>query len=144
MAPVTPWNCEAQRGMLGGYSNLEQATDALNDNHAHVVTLLEAAAAAANASGGSFSVAWQQGCDVSMWDDSGFAAAVAAATAADVTIFVGGDSAEAVGYDSSVSCGEGADRPSLDLPGVQLGLLAALIATGKPVVVVLVNNVFEP
>ena len=38
---------------------------------------------------------------------------------------------ESVGYDTSVSCGEGADRPSLDLPGVQLDLLAALIGTGK-------------
>ena len=36
-----------------------------------------------------------------------------------------------------MSCGEGADRPSLDLPGVQLDLLAAVIATGKPTIVVL-------
>lgn len=34
-----PWNCDAQRAMLGGYSNLEQTTDAFLDNHAHVVTV---------------------------------------------------------------------------------------------------------
>jgi uncharacterized membrane protein len=30
------------RGMLGGYSNLERSEDAAADNHAHVVTVLEA------------------------------------------------------------------------------------------------------
>ena len=51
-----------------------------------------------------------------------------------------GDGGEAVGYNSAVSCGEGADRPSLDIPGVQLALLAACVATGTPVVVVLVHG----
>ena len=48
------------RGYLGGYSNLERTTDAYLDNNAHVVTLLEAAQAAANASGGAFSVSYAQ------------------------------------------------------------------------------------
>ena len=43
-------------------------------------------------------------------------------------------------YDGSASCGEGADRPSLDLPGVQLDLLEAVLATGTPTVVVLVHG----
>ena len=139
-APQNPWTCRAQRGYLGGYSNLERTTDALLDNSAHVVTLLEAAMAAANASGGALNVSFAQGVDQQDFDVSGIPAAVAVASAADVVIAVLGDGGEAVGYDSSVSCGEGADRPSIDLPGVQLELLSALVGTGVPVVVVVVHG----
>lgn len=107
------------RGYLGGYSNLERASDAALDNNAHVVTLLEAAQAAANASGGAFAVSYAQGVDQQALDESGIPAAAALANASDLVIAVLGDGGESVGYDSSVSCGEGADRPSLDLPGVQ-------------------------
>ena len=50
----------------------------------------------------------------------------------DVTIVAVGESPE--------MSGEAASRASLDLPGRQLELVKALIATGKPVVVVLVNG----
>ena len=133
----TPWTCDAMRSYLGGYSNLERSTDAVLDNHAHVVTVLEAAMNAANASGGAFNVSWAAGVDSRNFDTSGIAAAAALAAAADVAIVVLGDGGESIGYDGSVSCGEGADRPSLDLPGVQLDLLAAVIATGTPTVLVL-------
>jgi beta-xylosidase len=135
--PPTPWTCEAMRSYLGGYSNLERDTDAALDNHAHVVTVLEAALNAANASGGAFGVSWAAGVDSRSFDTSGIAPAAALAAAADVAIVVLGDGGESVGYDSSVSCGEGADRPSLDVPGVQLDLLEAVIATGTPTIVVL-------
>jgi beta-xylosidase len=135
--PPTPWTCEAMRSYLGGYSNLERATDAALDNHAHVVTVLEAALAAANASGGALNVTWAAGVDARGPDTSGIAPAAALAAAADVAVVVLGDGGESVGYDSSVSCGEGADRPSLDVPGVQLDLLEAVLATGTPTVVVL-------
>lgn len=59
-------------------------------------------------------------------------AAVAAAAAADVAIVAVGD--------SMASCGEWADRDSLDLPGGQLALLEALANTSTPLVVVLVNG----
>jgi beta-glucosidase len=139
-AGANPWTCLAMRGQLGGYSNLEQTSDALLDNAAHVVTVLEAAVAAANASSGSFSVSFAQGVHQSGFDDSGIASAASLANASDVVIAVLGDGGESVGYDSSVSCGEGADRPSLDLPGVQLDLLEALLDTGKPVVVVVMHG----
>jgi len=126
--------------MLGGYSNLEQQADASGDNHAHVVTVLEAAQAAAAASGGAFAVTWAQGAAQRGYDASGIAGAAALAGAADAVVLVLGDGGEAVGYDASVSCGEGADRPSLDLPGVQLALLAAVLAAGRPTVVVLVHG----
>jgi beta-glucosidase len=38
------------------------------------------------------------------------------------------------------TCGEGTDRISLDLPGVQMQLLAALAGTGKPIILVLVHG----
>jgi len=136
--PPTPWTCNAMRGMLGGYSNLERGEDALADNHAHVVTVLEAVAAAGAA--GGFNVSFEPGVAQAGFDASGIPAAAAAAGAADVAILVLGDGGEAVGYDSSVSCGEGADRPSLDLPGAQLALLAAVLDTGTPTIVVVVHG----
>jgi len=59
-------------------------------------------------------------------------AAVAQAMSADVVVAVLGDSRN--------TCGEMVDRSDLDLPGGQLPLLKALVATGKPVVVLLING----
>jgi beta-glucosidase len=58
--------------------------------------------------------------------------AVAAAEKSDLTVVVLGDSMKTVG--------ESASRTSLDLPGHQLELVQALHATGKPVIVVLING----
>jgi beta-glucosidase len=65
-------------------------------------------------------------------DTSGFAEALAAARAADVVVAVLGER-----WDMS---GEAASRSSLDLPGAQQALLEALVETGKPVVLVLMNG----
>jgi beta-glucosidase len=65
-------------------------------------------------------------------DTSGFAAALAAARAADVVVAVLGER-----WDMS---GEAASRSSLELPGAQQVLLEALLETGKPVVLVLMNG----
>jgi len=59
--------------------------------------------------------------------------AVAAAMASDVAIVCVGDLA---GHSQTGTVGEGSDTDSLALPGVQQQLLDAVIATGKPVVVV--------
>ena len=106
---ANPWNCLAQRAMLGGYSNLEQSTDAFLDNHAHVVTVLEAAQQAANASQGKLKVTYSPGVAVSSVDTSGIAKAAETASSADLAIVVVGDTAEGVGckYTSNppVACG---------------------------------------
>jgi beta-glucosidase len=60
------------------------------------------------------------------------ATAVEAARKSDVAVVVLGD--------SSTTVGETASRTSLDLPGRQLDLVQAVHATGKPVVVVLLNG----
>ncbi|MET1038685.1 MAG: glycoside hydrolase family 3 C-terminal domain-containing protein, partial [Aeromicrobium sp.] len=64
--------------------------------------------------------------------DSGFAAAVAAANAADQVVLAVGETRE--------MSGEAATRSTLDLPGKQQELIDAVKATGKPFVVVLFNG----
>ncbi|WP_082539939.1 beta-glucosidase BglX [Caulobacter sp. Root342] len=65
-------------------------------------------------------------------DTAGIAQAVAAARNADVAILVLGEKREMIG--------ENASRASLDLPGKQQDLLEAVVATGKPVVLVLMSG----
>jgi beta-xylosidase len=74
------------------------------------------------------------GCDVDGTDTSGFAEAVELARHADVCVAVLGDRAGLFGEGTS---GEGCDVADLRLPGVQADLLDALLATGTPVVLVL-------
>ena len=97
--------------------------------------------------GDSVDVVYEKGCEVvdEHWPDSeivpyplteketaDMAAAVAAAKEADVVIAVVGEDEYRVG--------ESRSRTSLDLPGRQRQLLQRLVATGKPVVLVLVNG----
>ncbi|MEY4108022.1 MAG: hypothetical protein RL181_2364 [Bacteroidota bacterium] len=73
-----------------------------------------------------------EACTIEGSDKSGFKTALAHAKAADAIIV-------AVGESAGMS-GEAASRAELDLPGVQEDLVKALVATGKPVVVVLMNG----
>ena len=81
-----------------------------------------------------YTVSYAQGCPVLGGDDAGLAAAAAAASAADVCVAVLGDLAGLFGRGTS---GEGCDAADLRLPGRQEELLEALLATGTPVVLVL-------
>jgi beta-xylosidase len=82
-------------------------------------------------------VVHEQGCQVRGTDRSGFAAAIAAARDADLCVAVVGDLAGLFGHGSS---GEGCDAEDLRLPGVQADLVAELLETGTPVVVVVVSG----
>ena len=75
-------------------------------------------------------------------DASPFDAAVAAARAADVVVYVGGLTAEVEGEEMRVSYPgfAGGDRTDIELPAVQKKLLEALKATGKPVVFVVTTG----
>jgi beta-glucosidase len=68
--------------------------------------------------------------------------AVKLARESDVVVFVGGISPELEGEEMNVTTEgfRGGDRTSLDLPRVQEALLKALVATGKPVVLVLTSG----
>ncbi len=80
-----------------------------------------------------FDVRYAQGCPLLEEDESGFAEAVEAAQNSDVAVLALGGNCGWI----NVTGGEGKDRSSLDLPGVQQKLLEAVAAAGKPVVVVL-------
>ena len=88
-------------------------------------------------------VRYAEGCKImrakgQLCDDrSGIPAAVAAARDADVAIVVVGDKA---GHFRTGTVGEGTDASDLTLPGVQAELVEAVLATGTPTVVVLVNG----
>jgi beta-glucosidase len=74
------------------------------------------------------------GCSITEDDTSGIAAAVAAAADCDVCVLAIGDRAGLFGRGTS---GEGCDAVDLRLPGVQPDLVRAVLATGTPVVLVL-------
>ncbi|MEU4652993.1 glycoside hydrolase family 3 N-terminal domain-containing protein [Streptomyces sp. NPDC023723] len=82
-------------------------------------------------------VTFAEGCDTADPDPSGFAEAVARTAEADVCVAVLGDRAGLFGRGTS---GEGCDASDLRLPGVQGALLDALVATGVPVVLVLLTG----
>ncbi|MCX4798956.1 glycoside hydrolase family 3 C-terminal domain-containing protein [Streptomyces sp. NBC_01242] len=78
-----------------------------------------------------------RGCDVDGTDTSNIATAAELARDADVCVAVLGDRAGLFGRGTS---GEGCDAADLSLPGVQGELLDALLATGTPVVLVLLTG----
>ncbi|MDQ5977596.1 MAG: beta-glucosidase [Verrucomicrobiota bacterium] len=72
-------------------------------------------------------------------EPSAITAAAAAAATADLTVVVVGDN-ELRYEENDKTGGENVDRSDIELPGNQLALVQALVAAGKPVVVVLVNG----
>lgn len=78
-----------------------------------------------------------RGCDAERDDRSGFAEAEDAARAAEVAIVAVGDRAGLFGRGT---VGEGNDADSLELPGVQRELVERLVATGTPVVLVVLSG----
>lgn len=128
LAVVGP-RADTPQAMLGCYSfplhvlvHHEDVEDGLE-----IRTVLESLA-------DDFDVSYALGCPVLGGDDDAIAAAALTAAAADVCVAVLGDQAGLFGKGTS---GEGCDVADLRLPGRQEELLEALIATGTPVVVVL-------
>lgn len=73
-----------------------------------------------------------EGCSIEGADQSGFKNALAQAKLADAIVVAIGEKA--------LMSGEAASRTDITLPGVQEALVKALVATGKPVIVVLMNG----
>ena len=82
-------------------------------------------------------VEFAPGCGVDDPDPSGLAAAAELARGAALCVAVVGDRSGLFGRGTS---GEGCDAADLTLPGIQGSLLTALLATGTPVVVVLLTG----
>jgi beta-glucosidase len=81
---------------------------------------------------GSKRLLYAPGTDVQGNSDAGFAAALSAASSADLIVLALGESADMTG--------EAASRAHLGLPGNQEQLLEAIAATHKPIVLVLFNG----
>jgi beta-xylosidase len=79
-------------------------------------------------------ISYSPGCGVDDPDPSGIETAAALAAGSDVCIAVVGDRSGLFGAGTS---GEGCDAADLNLPGIQGQLLDALLATGTPLVIVL-------
>lgn len=79
-----------------------------------------------------FRLSHARGCEIEGEDKKGFASAMAVARNADVILAVVGESRD--------MSGEAAVRGNLNLPGVQEEFIKALLETGKPVVVILMNG----
>jgi beta-glucosidase len=108
--------------MLGSSSGVHVDSD--------TVTVRAALEAHAAASGGS--VIYAQGTAILYDSESGFSAAENAARQADVVVMAMGESA-------SMS-GEAGSRAYLDLPGNQQQLLERIVATGKPVILLVFSG----
>ena len=106
----------------------------------HVVSLLEGIKAKV---GPQTKVTAVKGCKVLGDDKSGFTEAIRAAKNAEVAIVVVGENQGQNDVDEDKdppTDGEGHDIASLDLTGVQEDLVRAVVETGTPTVVVLVNG----
>ncbi|MCD6470733.1 glycoside hydrolase family 3 C-terminal domain-containing protein [Candidatus Bathyarchaeota archaeon] len=126
-------NANTTRGLLGDYSytlHLNQKEDAIR-----IVSILEAIKSKVSP---KTRVYFAKGCEIHESSKEGFKEAVEAASKSDVIIAV-------VGERSGISrlpavTGEGRDRTSLSLPGVQEELIEELCRVGKPLIMVLVNG----
>jgi len=126
-------NANTARGLLGDYSytlHLNQKEDAIR-----IVSILEAIKSKVSP---KTRVYFAKGCEIHESSKEGFKEAVEAASKSDVIIAV-------VGERSGISrlpavTGEGRDRASLSLPGVQEELIEELCRVGKPLIMVLVNG----
>ena len=81
---------------------------------------------------GKVKINYAKGCNLLSNSKDGFSEAIVAAKKSDAVVLVVGGSRK--------TGGEGADRSSLDLYGVQNELVEAIHKTGKPVIVVLING----
>jgi beta-glucosidase len=101
----------------------------------HVVTVLEGIKAKVTP---ETKVVYAPGCEVMGADRSGFAEATRAARNAGVAMVVVGEKQS--GHAGQQTDGEGNDVASLDLTGVQEDLVKAVLGSGTPTVVVLING----
>jgi beta-glucosidase len=94
------------------------------------ISVLEALQERATRDG--FKLSHAKGCEIEGHDRVGFGEAIRISRAADIIVAVVGENKE--------MSGEASARADITLPGVQEEFLKALVATGKPVVVVLMNG----
>ncbi|MCB9137073.1 MAG: glycoside hydrolase family 3 C-terminal domain-containing protein [Caldilineaceae bacterium] len=146
-------NADSARNLMGDYSHpahietlgaisdefiMDMTSSEVSDYDAsHTVPIVTVLEGITQALAPGAEVRYAKGCDVLDSSTDGFAAAVEAAENAEIAVVVVGDKA---GLTPDSSTGEFRDRATLGLPGVQQELVEAVLATGTPTVVVLVNG----
>jgi beta-glucosidase len=150
LAVIGP-NADSGRNQLGDYSYaavlqllqlqapadsnfVDVDVDILARHDVKVITVLESIKASVSS---DTKILYAKGSETLGNNSSGFEEALAAAKQADAVVLVLGDQS---GLVPSCTTGETRDSADLKLPGVQEELARAIIAAGKPVVVVLVNG----
>ncbi|HWR66500.1 MAG TPA: glycoside hydrolase family 3 N-terminal domain-containing protein [Bellilinea sp.] len=149
LAVIGP-NADSTRCLLGDYSFTATAEllsyapppgsafagisrEKMQDPGVTMPTVLEGIRQAAAAT----TIQFVKGCEVNSSDESGFDAAVQAASQADAVILVLGNVS---GLAPECTTGEFRDTTDLRLPGVQEKLALKVLETGKPVALVLVSG----
>jgi len=122
--------------------NADNGLNQLGDYSPHVVpqhltTVLEGIQKEVSS---STRVIYAKGCEVIGGGKEGFAKAIDAARQADVAVVVVGEHHRDGTHGVQPTDGEGYDVASLDLTGVQEGLVEAIVETGRPTIVVLING----
>ena len=107
--------------MIGSWSALGRSEDAVSLRRALAGKL------------GESHVHYAKGTEILKGSDEGIAAAVRAAQSADIAIL-------ALGEDAPTMTGEAASRSNLGLPGRQEELLEKVVATGKPVILIIFSG----
>src|ERR1700678_3255972 len=110
---------DQMQGAWGGGANLSD-----------VATLKKAFGARAQQTGGT--LLYAKGTEIDGPSEDGFAAAIQKASQADVVILAMGE--------SGMMSGEAGSRSHLDLPGNQQALLEKIVATGRPVVLLVFSG----
>jgi beta-glucosidase len=106
----------------------------LVDNFVPIISILEAIKAKVSP---ETTIYYAKGCEVMDESKAGFAEAIEVAKKAEVAVVVVGDKS---GLTRDCTCGESCDRADINLPGAQEELVRAIVETGTPVVVALVNG----
>jgi len=146
LAVIGP-NADAGRNQLGDYSysamrqlmhlkapEVDTNADIIAKYDVKITNVLDGIRTAVSSDS---KVLYSKGCDSLSNDMSGFDNAVDLAKQADAVVLVLGDRS---GLTPDCTTGETRDSADLKLPGVQEDLAKAILATGRPVAVVLING----
>lgn len=94
------------------------------DDSSRITTIFDAAAKK-----GTNKLLYAKGCDITDSSKTGFEEAIAVANQSDIIVFTAGEKRD--------QSGEAKSRSNIQFPGVQEDLIKALVATGRPVVVMI-------
>ncbi len=137
-------NADNPRNLLGDYHYDAHMPKEKEEVSVKVVTILEGIKRKVSP---STKVLYAKGCDINSLDRSGFEEAIKIAREADVIIAVMGEKSGLnpkwfgkTFEETQYTSGEGVDRLSLRLPGVQEELIRELYKVGKPIILVLING----